>query len=117
MLRCRLRLSYWEVYSYEQNAVNLPGWLFSSAILTFSFQIVPATAGLMNALIGGLLVRETRYMKTCRTSCGLFGSFTISPCASGILLTADPGVLASLVMPTYSEWSVTPIQSSGVSIL
>ena len=39
ILRCRLRLLGMEVYSYEQNAVNLPGWLFSSAILTFSFQI------------------------------------------------------------------------------
>src|SRR5574338_255408 len=29
-------------------------------------------------------------------------------CASGSLLTADPGVFASLVIPTYSEWSVTP---------
>ena len=45
MLRCRLRLLGIEVHSYEQNAVNLPGWLFSSAILTFSFQMVPATCG------------------------------------------------------------------------
>ena len=60
MLRCRLRLSGIDVHSYEQNAVNLPGWLFASAILTFSFQIVPAISGVMNALIGGLLVRHRR---------------------------------------------------------
>ena len=60
------------VHSYEQKAVNLPGWLFWSAILTFSFQIVPATCGLMKALIGGLLVRESRYRKAAWTSAGLF---------------------------------------------
>ena len=45
MLRCRLRLSGMAVHSYEQNVVNLPGWLFSSAIFTFSFQMLPATSG------------------------------------------------------------------------
>ena len=40
------------MYSYEQKAVNLPGWLFSSAIFTFSFQIEPATSGLMKAFTG-----------------------------------------------------------------
>ena len=106
-----------EVYSYEQKAVNLPGWLFSSAIFTFSFQMVPATCGLMRALIGGLLVSESRYRKTFCCSAALFGSFMIRGCASGILLIAEPGVLASLVTPTYSEWSVTPMKSIGVSIL
>ena len=100
--RCRLRLLTCEVYSNEQNAVNLPGWLFSSAIRTFSFQIVPATCGLMKALIGGLLVSESRYRKTLFTSSLLLGSLRISGCASGSLLMADPGVLASLVTPTYS---------------
>ena len=33
--------------------MNLPGWLFSSAILTFSFQIVPATCGAHERLDGG----------------------------------------------------------------
>src|SRR5206468_6033756 len=74
MLRCRFRLSCWDVYSYEQKAVNLPGWLFLSAILTFSFQIVPATSGLMKALTGGLLARESRYRKADWTCAGLFGS-------------------------------------------
>jgi hypothetical protein len=32
------------------------------------------------------------------------------------LLTADPGSFARLTTPAYSEWSVTPAQSSGVSI-
>src|SRR5439155_25200779 len=116
MFRCRFRLSCCDVYSYEQKAVNLPGWLFSSAILTFSFQIVPATSGVMKALTGGALARLRRYRKAAWTCAGLFWSWIIRPCASGILLTADPGVLASLVTPTYSEWSVTPMKSIGVSI-
>jgi hypothetical protein len=45
------------------------------------------------------------------------GFRTISFCAMGSLLIAEPGSLASRTVPTYSEWSVTPIQSSGVSIL
>ena len=53
-LRCRLRLSGIEVHSYEQNAVNLPGWLFSSAILTFSFHTVEVIFGFMNAFTGAL---------------------------------------------------------------
>ena len=28
-----------------------------------------------------------------------------------------PGVFTSFVTPTYSEWSVTPMKSSGVSIV
>src|SRR5208283_1065188 len=90
MLRCRLRLSNWEVYSYEQNAVNLQGWLFSSAIFTFSCQIVPATSGLIKALIGGLLVRERRYKNTFCNSAELLGSLRIRGCASGSLLIAEP---------------------------
>jgi hypothetical protein len=39
------------------------------------------------------------------------------PWTSGSLPVADPGVLAALVTPTYSEWSVTPVKSSGVPIL
>src|SRR5690349_13464500 len=53
MLRCMFWLSGIDVHSYEQNAVNLPGWLLASAILTLSFQIVPWIWGLMKALIGG----------------------------------------------------------------
>jgi hypothetical protein len=45
------------------------------------------------------------------------GECTISFCAIGSLAISEPGVLASETVPTYSEWSVTPIQSSGVSIL
>ena len=71
----------------------------------------------MNALIGGREVRVSRYRKTFCCSCGLLGSLRISGCASGSLLSADPGVFASFVTPTYSEWSVTPMKSSGVSIL
>ena len=43
-------------------------------------------------------------------------AFRISGCAAGILLTGEPGSFASLITPAYSEWSVTPAQSSGVSI-
>ncbi len=97
--------------------MNLPGWLFSSAIFTFSFQIVPATSGVMKALMGGLLVSERRYRKTFCCSSELLGSFMIKGCDSGSLATYEPGVFASLVTPTYSEWSVTPMKSIGVSIL
>ena len=44
-------------------------------------------------------------------------AFRISGCAAGSLLTAEPGSFARLTTPAYSEWSVTPAQSSGVSIL
>src|ERR1035438_5655118 len=106
-----------DVHSYEQNAVNLPGWLFASAMLTFFFQMEPATAGLMNAFTGAPLFRPTRYVKARWISAGSFGFFRMRGCASGILLTADPGVFASAVIPTYSEWSVTPMKSIGVSIV
>lgn len=39
----------------------------------------------------------------------------INGCAAGSLLIAELGSFASRVTPTYSEWSVTPAQSSGVS--
>ena len=44
-------------------------------------------------------------------------AFMMSGCAAGSLLTGDLGSLANLITPTYSEWSVTPAQSSGVTIL
>jgi hypothetical protein len=44
-------------------------------------------------------------------------AFRIRGWASGSLLTEEPGSLARLTTPAYSEWSVTPAQSSGVSIL
>ena len=98
--------------------MNLPGWLFSSAILTFSFQTVEVTFGSMNAFTGGLackleqvredlvlLGRAVRILHDQRLRLGQLAH------------VADPGVLASLVTPTYSEWSVTPMKSIGVSIL
>src|SRR3974390_539439 len=117
MLRCRLWLFGIDVHSYEQNAVNFPGWLFCSASWTFSFHTVPATSGVMKALMGGLLVSDSRYRNTLCCCAWSFGSVMIMGCASGSLLTGDPGVLASLVTPTYSEWSVTPMKSIGVRIL
>ena len=57
-----LRKAHWDVYSYEQKAMNSSDSLFSSAILTLSFQIVPATSRLMNALIGGLVTTVSKKM-------------------------------------------------------
>src|SRR5262245_26007353 len=54
ILRCRLRWPGIAVHSYERKAVNLPGWLFSSAILQASAHTVAVTFGLMNALTGAL---------------------------------------------------------------
>ncbi len=44
------------------------------------------------------------------------GSCTTSFEATGSLLIGELGSLASRTTPAYSEWSVTPIQSSGVVI-
>ena len=88
MLRCRLRLSGVEVHSYEQNAVNLPGWLFSSAILTFSFQTVPATFGCHERLDRRARRQLEQVQRRPAVALpALFGSFMISGCASGSLLT------------------------------
>ncbi len=43
-------------------------------------------------------------------------SRTISFLPSSDWLSGVPGVLACWMTPTYSEWSVTPIQSSGCLI-
>ena len=53
----------------------------------------------------------------CISSAGGLSGLMISGCAAGSLLTGDLGSFANLITPTYSEWSVTPAQSSGVSIL
>src|SRR3974377_2452508 len=115
-LRCRLRLSYCEVHSYEQKAVNLPGWLFSSAALLFSLQTVLATFSLISSLFGGPLMSLSTARKTPCTSAGLLGSLKINGWAAGSLLVYEPGVFACFVTPTYSEWSVTPMKSNGVSM-
>ena len=67
--------------------MNLPGWLFSSAILTFSFHTVAVIFGSMNAFTGAPASSLSRYEKTRFCSSWLFGSFMISGCASGSLLT------------------------------
>ena len=99
--------------------MNLPGWLFSSAILTFSFQIVPATFG----------AHESFHRSACQSSLtqvreDLLNLRLVVRVLENQRLrlgqlahVADPGVLASFVTPTYSEWSVTPMKSMGVSIL
>lgn len=43
-------------------------------------------------------------------------SLTLSCEAIGSLLIDEVGSLESRTTPAYSEWSVTPIQSSGVVI-
>ncbi len=97
--------------------MNLPGWFALSASSTFCFQTVPATSGDMSALTGGPPIRTlTPYTKIRCISAGV-SAFMIRGCAAGSLLIGELGSFASLITPTYSEWSVTPAQSSGVSIL
>ena len=67
--------------------MNLPGWLFSSAILTFSFHTVEVIFGSMNAFTGALPASLSRYENTLFCSSELLGSFMIIGCASGSLLT------------------------------
>ncbi len=107
------------VHSYEQNAVNFPGWFALSASAMFSFQTVLATSGDISALTGGPPIRTlTPYSKMrCTSSAAGLSGLIFSGCAAESLLIGDAGSLASFITPTYSEWSVTPAQSSGVSIL
>ena len=42
-----------EVHSYEQNAVNFPGWFAWLASSMFFFQTAPAISGDISALTGG----------------------------------------------------------------
>src|SRR5215468_6169157 len=53
MLRCRFMLFGIEVHSYEQKAVNFPGWLAFSASSMFCFHTVPATSGEVSDFTGG----------------------------------------------------------------
>ena len=83
----------------------------------FSFQIGPVTSGFMSSLMGGCENKLT-IVRKARCCCSLLlGSVMIRPWTWGSLLANEPGVFAILLMPIYSEWSVTPIKSSGVSIL
>ena len=95
----------------------MPGSFAWSARATFCFQAVPATSGDMSDFTGGPPMRTlTPYTKIRSISAGV-SAFMISGCAAGSLLIGELGSFASLITPTYSEWSVTPAQSSGVSIL
>ena len=68
-LRWRFMLLGIAVHSYEQKAVNFPGWFAFSASATFSFQTVPATSGDISALTGGPPIRtRTPYSKMRCTS-------------------------------------------------
>ena len=98
--------------------MNFPGWFAFSASATFSFQTVPATSGDISALTGGPPIRtRTPYSKMrCTSSAAGLSGLILNGCAAGSLLIGDVGSFASLITPTYSEWSVTPAQSSGVSI-
>src|SRR5262245_24941608 len=117
MLRCRFMLFGIEVHSYEQNAVNFPGSFAFCASAMFSFHTVAATSGDINDLTGSLpIMLFNTYKKTLlRASTESFSR--ISGFAAGSLLIGELGSFAIFVTPTYSEWSVTPAQSSGVSIL
>src|SRR5437867_12476796 len=77
----------------------------------------PAISGDMSAFTGGPLARVLMQYRATRCISALVRAFRISGCACGSLLTGELGSFAILTTPTYSEWSVTPAQSSGVSIL
>ena len=75
---------------------------------------MPATSGDINAFTGGPPISTlTPYTKIRSTSAGV-SALMINGCAAGSLLIGEVGSFASLITPTYSEWSVTPAQSSGV---
>ena len=97
--------------------MNFPGSLAWSASSTFRFQTAPAISGDISALTGGPGASVLMAYSATRSISSLVLAFRISGCAAGILLTAEPGSFARLTTPAYSEWSVTPAQSSGVSIL
>src|SRR5215468_4946332 len=116
MLRCRFMLFGIEVHSYEQKAVNFPGSFAWSASATLRFQTVPAISGAMSALTGGPAIRVLMAYRATLVISSFVLALRIRGCAAGSLLTAEPGSFARLTTPAYSEWSVTPAQSSGVSI-
>lgn len=92
-----------EVHSYEQKAVNSPGWFAASASATFRFQTVPAISGAISALTGGPLARVLMAYRATRSISSFVRAFRISCCASGIVLTAEPGSFARFTTPAYSE--------------
>src|SRR5262245_50133639 len=51
--RCMFMLFGIDVHSYEQNAVNLPGWLAWSAFSMVARQTLPAISGDASDLMGG----------------------------------------------------------------
>ena len=115
-LRCRFWFSGIAVHSYEQNAVNLPGTLAWLASSTFFFQTLPEISGDLSAGTGGPDASTLIAYNATRTISSLVFAFSTSGSASGIFATGLPGSFASWTTPAYSEWSVTPAQSSGVSI-
>ena len=104
------------VHSYEQNAVNLPGSLAWLACSMTRFHTEPAISGDISALTGGPGTSVLIAYSATRVISSLVLSLMTSGAAAGILLTGDPGSFASWITPAYSEWSVTPAQSSGVTI-
>src|SRR5450631_4005697 len=92
-----------EVHSYEQNAVNFPGWLAWSASSMFFFQTVPAISGDISALTGGPGTSVVMAYRATRSISSFVFAFRTSGAACGILLTGDLGSLASWTMPAYSE--------------
>src|SRR5262245_35320845 len=100
-LRCMFWLFGIDVHSYEQNAVNLPGLLYLSAIALFCCQTVPATFGSVNSLIGSCLAMEPA--RNWKTFCTSSGVFALSFAAIGSLLIGELGSFTRLSMPAYSE--------------
>ena len=97
--------------------MNLPGWFAWLASSTFFFQTVPAISGTMRAWIGGPATMVLIAYSATRIISSFVLAFRIRGSAAGILPTFEPGSFAIWITPAYSEWSVTPAQSSGVSIL
>src|SRR5262245_19660752 len=83
----------------------------------FFFHTFPAISGDISALTGGPGTSTLIAYSATRSISSFVLAFSTRGAACGILLTGDPGSLASCTTPAYSEWSVTPAQSSGVSIL
>src|SRR6266498_3732070 len=92
-----------EVHSYEQKAVNFPGWFAFSASSTFRFQTPPATSGDISALTGGPATRTLMAYRATLVMSSRVLAFRTRGCAAGTLLTGELGSFASWTTPAYSE--------------
>ena len=91
------------VHSYEQKAVNFPGWFAWLASSMFFFQTEPAISGDMSALTGGPGTSVLMAYSATLSISSFVLAFRMRGCAWGILLTGDLGSFASFMTPAYSE--------------